>query len=102
MGYYNEMTAAGRRSVDRRLARIEGQVRGLRRLLEEDAYCCDVLNQISAVSSALNQVAAVIAAQHIKQCIIGHGTESAHTATKEHSREDLLDELDEVLQRLMK
>ncbi|MBS1723466.1 MAG: metal-sensitive transcriptional regulator [Armatimonadetes bacterium] len=94
------MQASERKSIDRRLARIEGQVRGVRRLLAEDAYCCDILNQVSAVSSALGQVSAAVASQHIKHCIIGYGTEEAHKATKSMSRDEVLDELDEVFRRL--
>lgn len=96
------MHSGERNAIDRRLARIEGQVRGIRRLVQEDAYCCDILQQISAVGSALNQVSAAVASQHIKHCVIGHGTEEAHAATKQMSKEDVLDELDEVLSRLMR
>ena len=91
-----------RKSIDRRLARIEGQVRGLRRLLDEDAYCCDILNQVAAVNSALSQVAASVAAMHIKNCIIGHGSDSAHATTHAISKEEALDELDEVLRRIVR
>ena len=77
-------------------------MRGVRRLLEEDAYCCDVLNQISAVSSALSQVSAAVASQHIKHCIVGHGMDEAHRATKAMSKDEVLDELDEVFSRLMR
>ena len=96
------MIAEDRKAIDRRLARIEGQVRGLRRLVQEDVYCCDVLQQISATTSALNQVAATIASGHIKHCIAGHGTEAAHATAKQMSQDDLLDELDEVMKRLMR
>ncbi|MBX7132799.1 MAG: metal-sensitive transcriptional regulator [Fimbriimonadaceae bacterium] len=91
-----------RKSIDRRLARIEGQVRGLRRLVDEDAYCCDILNQVAAVNSALSQVAASVASMHIKNCIIGHGSDSAHSATHKMTKEDALDELDEVLRRMVR
>lgn len=96
------MQSEERKSIDRRLARIEGQVRGLRRLLDEDAYCCDILNQIAAVSSALNQVSASVASMHIKNCIIGHGSETAHSSTHAMTREEALDELDEVLRRIVR
>ncbi|MBS1712999.1 MAG: metal-sensitive transcriptional regulator [Armatimonadetes bacterium] len=96
------MHANERKAIDRRLARIEGQVRGVRRLLEEDAYCCDILNQISAVSSALGQVSVALASQHVKNCIVGHGTEGAHKATKAMSRDEVLDELDEVFRKLVR
>ncbi|MFY9233170.1 MAG: metal-sensitive transcriptional regulator [Fimbriimonadaceae bacterium] len=89
-------------SVDRRLARIEGQVKGLRRMLQEDQYCCDILTQLSAVRSALDQAAAELAVGHVKTCIVGHGTESEHEHCKPMSQEELMDELRVTLSRLMK
>ncbi len=96
------MDADSRKAVDRRLARIEGQVRGIRKLVEQDAYCLDLLQQIAATTSALNQVSAAVASGHIKNCVLGHGTSDAHAATHHKSREDVLDELDEVMSRLMR
>ncbi|NLV56751.1 MAG: metal-sensitive transcriptional regulator [Acidimicrobiales bacterium] len=55
--------------LSRRLRRIEGQVRGLQRLVDEDTYCIDVLTQISAVSSALDSVAVGLLDQHIRHCV---------------------------------
>src|SRR5690606_18012045 len=53
----------------RRLRRIEGQVRGLQRLIEEDTYCIDVLTQISAVTSALQSVAVGLLDEHLHHCV---------------------------------
>lgn len=53
----------------RRLRRIEGQVRGLQRLVEEDTYCIDVLTQISAVNSALQSVAVGLLDEHLHHCV---------------------------------
>jgi DNA-binding FrmR family transcriptional regulator len=53
----------------RRLRRIEGQVRGLQRLVEEDTYCIDVLTQISAVTSALQSVAVGLLDEHLHHCV---------------------------------
>lgn len=53
----------------RRLKRIEGQVRGLQRMVEDDTYCIDVLTQISAVSSALESVALGLLDGHIRHCV---------------------------------
>lgn len=53
----------------KRLARIEGQVRGLQRLVEEDTYCIDVLTQISSVSGALRGVALSLLDEHVKHCV---------------------------------
>ncbi|HYZ99547.1 MAG TPA: metal-sensitive transcriptional regulator [Acidimicrobiales bacterium] len=53
----------------RRLRRIEGQVRGLQRMVEEDSYCIDVLTQVSAVTKALQSVAVGLLDQHIRHCV---------------------------------
>ena len=57
-----------------RLARIEGQVRGVARMVEEDRYCIDVLTQISAIQAALDRVALGLLDDHARHCLIGgHG-----------------------------
>lgn len=55
----------------KRLRRIEGQVRGLQRMVEEDKYCIDILTQISAVNRALESVALGLLEQHIGHCVAG-------------------------------
>lgn len=57
-------------SLINRLNRIEGQVRGLKGLIEKDTYCDDVLNQISSVQSALNGVGKLLLEHHLKSCVI--------------------------------
>lgn len=52
-----------------RLARIEGQVRGIRRLVDEEAYCLDVLQQVDAMTAATDQVALLLVEDHIKGCL---------------------------------
>jgi CsoR family transcriptional regulator, copper-sensing transcriptional repressor len=54
-----------------RLARIEGQVRGVERMIDEDRYCIDVLTQISAVQAALDKVALGLLDQHAAHCVMG-------------------------------
>ena len=56
-------------AVQRRLRRIEGQVRGLQRMVDEDAYCIDVLTQISAVTRALESVALQLLGDHLGHCV---------------------------------
>ena len=56
-----------------RLARIEGQVRGVSRMVEEDRYCIDVLTQISAIRAALDKVALGLLDEHARHCLIGGG-----------------------------
>ena len=52
-----------------RLNRVEGQVRGIKRMVEEDAYCTDILIQVSAVNAALNSFNKVLLANHIRTCV---------------------------------
>lgn len=63
-GYSQDKEAIGRR-----LRRIEGQVRGLGRMVDEDAYCIDVLTQISAVTRALESVALELLGDHLGHCV---------------------------------
>jgi CsoR family transcriptional regulator, copper-sensing transcriptional repressor len=93
---------ADAKSVDRRLARIEGQIGGLRRMIAEDKYCIDILTQLAAVRSALDQAAAELAANHVKSCILGHGTETEHDHCKPMSQDEMIDELRVTLSRLMR
>ena len=55
--------------VQKRLKRIEGQVRGLQRMVEEDSYCIDVLTQVSAVTKALRAVALELLSDHLSHCV---------------------------------
>jgi DNA-binding FrmR family transcriptional regulator len=58
-----------REDVQRRLRRIEGQIRGLQRMVDEDAYCIDVLTQISAATKALQSVALELLTDHLDHCV---------------------------------
>jgi DNA-binding FrmR family transcriptional regulator len=96
------MDEKSKKSVDNRLARLEGQVRGLRRMVSEDQYCVDILTQLAAVRSSLDQIGAELATSHVKSCIVGHGTESEHDHCKPMSQDDLIEELRVTLSRLMR
>jgi DNA-binding FrmR family transcriptional regulator len=63
--------AATRQQLLDRLRRIEGQVGGLQRMVEEDRYCIDVLTQISAVQAALDKVALGLLDDHARHCVLG-------------------------------
>lgn len=54
----------------RRLSRIEGQVRGVRGMVEREAYCTDILTQVSAIQSALNAFSRELLAEHIRTCVV--------------------------------
>src|SRR4051795_2172770 len=66
MAGYRDSKAA----VQQRLRRIEGQVRGLQRMVDEDAYCIDVLTQISAATRALQSVALELLDEHLNHCVL--------------------------------
>jgi CsoR family transcriptional regulator, copper-sensing transcriptional repressor len=59
----------------RRLRRIEGQVRGIARMVEEDKYCIDILTQIAAVTKALHAVSLGLVEEHIGHCVVGAASE---------------------------
>ncbi len=66
--------AATKDQLRDRLARIEGQVRGIARMVEEDRYCVDILTQISAIQAALDRVGLGLLDDHARHCLIGgHG-----------------------------
>jgi DNA-binding FrmR family transcriptional regulator len=71
----------------KRLHRIEGQVRGLERMVEEDRYCIDVLTQISAVTTALESLALRILDDHVEHCVADALSSGDEEAAKEKSRE---------------
>ncbi len=61
----------GRDAIHRRLRRVEGQVRGITRMVEEDRYCIDVLQQITAAQAALDKIALELVDDHTRHCILG-------------------------------
>jgi CsoR family transcriptional regulator, copper-sensing transcriptional repressor len=81
---------ADKEALTRRLHRIEGQVRGIERMVEDDRYCIDVLTQISAVTTALESLAFVILDDHVNHCVAGALASGDPAAAEEKSKE-LLD-----------
>ena len=67
---HSHHSAAMKNNLTSRLNRIEGQIRGIKGMIEKDTYCDDVLNQIAAVQSALNSVGKLLLEGHMKSCII--------------------------------
>lgn len=76
-----------------RLNRIEGQVRGVKNMLENDAYCVDIITQVSAINAALNAFNKELLANHIHSCVV---------SDIKNGREDTVDELCDTLKKLMK
>jgi CsoR family transcriptional regulator, copper-sensing transcriptional repressor len=65
---------ASKDQLQQRLARIEGQVRGISRMVDEDRYCIDILTQISAIQAALDKVALGLLDDHTRHCLLGEGS----------------------------
>lgn len=81
------------RALTNRLKRIEGQIRGIATMVENDAYCNDILQQSAAVSAAINAFNRELLALHIKGCV---------TRDIQNGKEGVVDELMTTLQKLMK
>ena len=81
------------KKLTHRLSRIEGQVRGLREMLQKDAYCTDILTQVSAVNAALNSFSRELLSEHIHTCV-AEGIRAGD--------ETVVDELVSTLQKMMK
>ena len=81
------------KSLMNRLKRIEGQVRGVEKMLENDAYCPNILTQVSAINSALNSFNKELLASHMKSCVVNDIREG---------KDEVIDELVVTLQKIMK
>ena len=81
------------RDLLNRLSRIEGQIRGIRGMVEKDAYCPDILTQVAAASAALNSFSKVLLASHIKTCV---------AQDIRAGKDETIDELLTTLQKLMR
>ena len=66
-----------------RLARVEGQVRGIERMVEQDRYCIDILTQISAIQAALDKVALGLLDDHAQHCVLGAAEDDKGEKTEE-------------------
>lgn len=82
-----------RRALQNRLSRIEGQIRGLRGMIDRDAYCTDILTQSAAAAAALNAFNRELLAVHLRTCV---------ASDIRAGNDEVIDELTETLYRLMK
>lgn len=88
-----ERTEEEKRALQNRLSRIEGQVRGIRGMVDKNAYCVDILTQVAAVTAALNAFNRELLADHIRTCV-------AHDLRE--GKDEVVEELTEVLRKMMK
>ena len=89
-----------RESIRRRANRMPGQVAGVQRMIEEDRYCVDILNQISAVRSALDSLGIELLTSHLQTCVLGQ--DSKHPKANPMRPSELIAELHHVLSRFLK
>ena len=82
-----------KKDLSNRLNRIEGQIRGIKGMIEKDVYCDDIITQLAATQSALNSVAKILLEGHLKGCVVDRLSEG---------NEEVLDELLVTIQKLMK
>ena len=90
---HKKRTADEQKKLVTRLKRIEGQVRGIQKMVEDDLYCPDILVQVSAITSALNSFNKELLACHIRGCV---------ATDIRQGKDESIDELVTVLQKLMK
>lgn len=86
-----------REQVSKRLKTIEGHVRGIERMVDEDVYCIDIIRQIQATQAALNKVSQMVLEDHMHSCVI-----TAVRGEDAEERERVLAEIAEVYQAAMK
>lgn len=85
------MDAKVKDDAKKRLARISGQVNGIQKMLDEERYCVDILTQISALRSALDQFGVLMLSTHLEGCVYGEhsGAEKGHSWTSDERREEI-------------
>lgn len=86
-------TEAETKDMTHRLSRIEGQVRGVKAMVEDDRYCVDILTQVSAIQSALNSFSRCLLSSHIKSCVVDN---------IRAGDDEIVDELCATIQKVMK
>jgi CsoR family transcriptional regulator, copper-sensing transcriptional repressor len=91
-----------REKVLDRVKRISGQIAGVQRMIEEERYCVDVLNQISAVRSALDALGVELLTNHLETCVLGSDKDSKHPTAKAMKPEALVAEVRNVVSRFLR
>ena len=90
LGYISRMDSDSKASCQKRLGRIEGQVRGISKMLEEGRYCIDIVTQISAVRAALRRVEEEVLKEHVAHCV-EHAIKSGDKADQRQKIAELMD-----------
>jgi CsoR family transcriptional regulator, copper-sensing transcriptional repressor len=93
------MQPIAREKIRRRVNRVAGQIAGIQRMIDQDRYCVDILNQISAVRSALDALGVELLTSHLQTCVLGQ--DSKHSSATPMQPSELVNELHHVLSRFL-
>jgi len=96
------MTPKSKSDAAVRMRRIAGQVAGIERMIAEDRYCVDILNQIAAVRAALDSLGVQLLTSHLESCVLGHGSGTEHEACRTMDKTELVDEMRLALARFLR
>ena len=91
---HSHKTGANHKALHTRVSKIEGQVRGIKKMIEEEKYCVDVLTQIKAARSALKSLELSVLEGHLNHCVMA--------AVESNSKSDAVEKIDEILELLRK
>lgn len=96
------MNAEETKKIRARVNRISGQVNGISKMVDDERYCLEILDQISAARAALDALGVELLTNHLRCCVIGHGTSSEHECAQPLDQEQLLREVQSALSRFLK
>jgi DNA-binding FrmR family transcriptional regulator len=96
------MTADKSKKIKARVNRISGQIGGIGKMIDEDRYCVEILDQIAAARSALDGLGVEILSNHIESCVVRDGNDSQHECAKPLTQEQLVEEVRLTLGRFLK
>ncbi|HEX9996025.1 MAG TPA: metal-sensitive transcriptional regulator [Abditibacterium sp.] len=96
------MNEAKSKKLRARVNRISGQIGGIGKMIDDDRYCLEILDQIAAARSALDSLGVELLSNHIQCCMVGHGTGSEHECAKTLTQEQLMEEVRLTLGRFLK
>ena len=92
---HNHQYSQDKESLQKRLNRIEGQVRGIKKMIDGDRYCIDIVQQLTAISSAIDEVSLVVLQSHIEGCV----SDAIREEHSEHHIKELMETIRKAVKR---
>ncbi len=96
------MNDSSRKKIKARVNRIAGQIGGVGKMIDDDRYCLEILDQISATRSALDALGVELLTSHLESCVISGGDENQHECAQPRTQDELLEEVRTSLRRFLK